>query len=285
MSDGRGIADEWIGGLRVAFFHGGIVGVARFGGAGCSIYTPDSHTQECVRTGRTKTTPAGLTTLIKLPAPNVCRNFPNHLTWLAILFGENLPRPKRTGIPEAFQLVVYCTLSMGREGAMRLLLRDGRASGEGGSAASMPRFWRALGALVLGALLAKWCWVLFAPHSEAVFVAPPQEASTEAERLFGVATVPAVAATVAVAMPNARLLGVFSGSPGFAVLEMDGKRQEAVALGNDAAPGVRLVEVAADYVVLERAGVQQRVNLEGQAAALASAKSATVARGNAKPGG
>ena len=173
---------------------------------------------------------------------------------------------------------------------MRLLLRGRRAvgeGGEGGAAALMsPRFfWRILGAVILGVLLAKWSWVLFAPHTEAVFVAPEEGANMEAGRLFGVVAVSAVSTTAGVALPNVRLLGVFAGSPGFAVLELDGKRQEGVALGDDVVPGARLLEVATDYVVLERAGVRQRVDLEGQAAALAGARAAVVHGASAKPGG
>jgi type II secretory pathway component PulC len=63
------------------------------------------------------------------------------------------------------------------------------------------------------------------------------------------------------------LLGVFTASanrPGFAILKLDDKRQKGVGEGEEVAAGTKLVAVYADYVLLERAGVQQRVNLENK---------------------
>lgn len=137
----------------------------------------------------------------------------------------------------------------------------------------------------MGVLLARWSWILFAPHPQAVSAPLEQQASAEAGRLFGVAKASDVSATPNVAMPSVRLLGVFAGSPGFAVLEVDGKRQEAFALGAEVVSGVKISEVAADHVALERAGAKQQVELEGQAAALAAARSAVVNRAKAKRGG
>lgn len=119
--------------------------------------------------------------------------------------------------------------------------------------------WRGLGALVLGALLARWTWVLFAPHATAVV--PEQMTSAETGRLFGAA---AVSPAEGMALPNVRLTGVFAGHPGFAVLKLDGKHQVGVAIGESVVPGTKLLEVHPYYVLLERDGVQQRVNLEGK---------------------
>ncbi|MBI3903314.1 MAG: hypothetical protein HY306_10325 [Nitrosomonadales bacterium] len=128
-------------------------------------------------------------------------------------------------------------------------------------------FWRALGALVLGALLAKWSWMLFAPHAAVVAVAPGHEAAVEAGQLFGAVAVGAPAAQVGIA-PDVHLVGVFApsgaGRPGFAVLELDGKNQVGLALGESTPSGAKLVEVHADYVLLERDGARQQVNLEGK---------------------
>jgi general secretion pathway protein C len=131
----------------------------------------------------------------------------------------------------------------------------------------LPLLWGVLGALVLGALLAKWAWVLFAPRATAVAVAPEHGAATEAGRLFGVAIIAAsaVSASEAATWPNVRLVGVFAGRAGrsgFAVLKLDDKRQAGVAVGGSVLPGVRLAEVHPGYVLLERGGVQRRVNLE-----------------------
>lgn len=145
--------------------------------------------------------------------------------------------------------------------------------------ASAHLLWRGLGAVVLGVLLAKWSWVLFAPHPEAVFAVPEQGSGVESGRLFGV-VVSAVPQVEVVALPNVQLVGVFAagaGKPGFAVLRLDGK-QVGAAVGENVAPGNKLLEVHADYVLLEHAGAQQRVNLEGKAAGAAGAGIVPAAR-------
>ncbi len=133
----------------------------------------------------------------------------------------------------------------------------------------LPLSWRGLGALVLGVLLAQWSWVLFAPHATAIAAVAERGTVVEAGQLFGVAAASGVKPAEGVALPNVRLFGVFAagpGKPGFAVLKLDDKRQVGVVLGADVAPGTKLLEIHPDYVLLERAGVQQRVNLEGKAA-------------------
>lgn len=127
--------------------------------------------------------------------------------------------------------------------------------------------WPGLGALVLGVLLAKWSWALLAPQATVIAVVPEHVATVEAGRLFGAAASGASPAD-GVALPNVRLTGVFAariGQPGFAVLKLDDK-QVGVAVGESVAPGTRLLEVHSDHVLLERTGVQQRVNLEEKAA-------------------
>lgn len=130
--------------------------------------------------------------------------------------------------------------------------------------------WSGFGALLIGMMLAKWSWVFFAPA--AVTVPPAKvEISPEASgRLFGVAPVQAMAASP-VALPNVRLLGVFSGQQGFAVLELEGKQQHGVAVGEEVIKGVRLAEAGADYVVIDSGAVRQRIMLENRQAGNATA--------------
>ncbi len=133
----------------------------------------------------------------------------------------------------------------------------------------LPLSWRGVGALVLGVLLAQWSWVLFAPHATAIAAVAERGAAVEAGQLFGVAAAFGVKSAEGGALPNVRLVGVFAagpGKPGFAVLRLDDQRQVGVVLGEDVAPDTKLLEIHPDYVLLERAGVQQRVNLEGKAA-------------------
>lgn len=129
-----------------------------------------------------------------------------------------------------------------------------------------PLSWRGLSALILGVLLANWFWVLFAPHATFTAAVPERPAGLEAGRLFGVVQ-SSDPASQGIALPNVQLLGVFAasaGKTGFAVLKLDDKRQVGVAEGEEVASGTRLVEVHADYVLLEHAGVQQKVNLENK---------------------
>lgn len=127
-----------------------------------------------------------------------------------------------------------------------------------------PFSWRGVSALILGVLLAKWVWILFSPHATFTAAVPERPAGIEADRLFGVAA-STEAATQGVALPNAQLLGVFAasrGKTGFAVLKLDDARQVGVAEGEEVAPGTRLVAVHADHVLLEHAGIKQRINLD-----------------------
>lgn len=129
-----------------------------------------------------------------------------------------------------------------------------------------PFTWRGVSALVLGVLLAKWFWILFAPHAIFTAAMPERAAGLEAGQLFGVAQ-SYDAATQGVALPNVQLLGVFAanaGKAGFAILKLDDKRQVGVAEGEEVAAGTKLLAVHADYVLLEHAGVQQKVILENK---------------------
>lgn len=132
-------------------------------------------------------------------------------------------------------------------------------------------FWRVLGALVLGVVLAKWSWILFAPHATTTAALPEHTVVVEAGRLFGVA-VSGIPSDEGAVLPNVRLVGVFAagkGKPGFAVLKLDDKQQMGVAVGDSVVSGIRLLEVHPDYVLLERAGLHQRVNLESKIAGAA----------------
>lgn len=126
-----------------------------------------------------------------------------------------------------------------------------------GVAISVSFKWRVLAVLVIMTMLAHWTWLLFAPSSATVLPATQTSSESGAERLFGVAS---VSAAVSI-MPNVRLVGVFSGNPGFAVLEIDGKRQVGLAAGAEIVAGAKLVKVAIDHVLIERGGVRQRIDM------------------------
>ena len=130
----------------------------------------------------------------------------------------------------------------------------------------IPFSWRAISALILGVLIANWFWIFFAPHATFTTAVPERSAGIEAEQLFG--TVQSnESATQGIALPNVKLLGIFAanaGKPGFAILKLDERTQVGVVEGEEVAVGTKLVGVFSDYVLLERAGVQQQVNLENK---------------------
>ena len=130
-------------------------------------------------------------------------------------------------------------------------------------ASRLPVSWRGAGALVIGVLLARWTWILFAPHTLAVFPAQSGVGGNVSEALFGVPSSGGDANPIENAkLGNVQLMGVFTGKQGFAVLKLDEKTQHGIALGDEVIKGTRLVEVDADHVVLEHDGIRQQVNLE-----------------------
>lgn len=128
------------------------------------------------------------------------------------------------------------------------------------------RIWGGIGALLLGILLAKWAWVLLGPRNILAPVAVQPASPAVTGGLFGIPAVSAVPGQSAL-LTNVRLVGVFAGARGFAVVEFADKHQLGVALGGEVEAGTKLVELAPTYVVFERAGMRQRVMLDGNAVA------------------
>ncbi len=133
--------------------------------------------------------------------------------------------------------------------------------------------WKGLTAVVLGVLLAKWVWTLAAQPMVAVAAVDDRTASADADKLFGVA---APAGAQPLALPKVRLAGVYAGSRGFAILELEGKKQVGVPLGGEVVRGVTLREVAADHVVIESGGARQRIDLYMAGGPAAAAPAASV---------
>ncbi|MES1981053.1 MAG: type II secretion system protein N [Pseudomonadota bacterium] len=141
----------------------------------------------------------------------------------------------------------------------------------------IPLSWAGVGALVLGALLARWSWIFFAPQPVVAITTPEHEPAVQTGQLFGTAvSAGPTPAAEGVAIPNVGLVGVFaanSGRSGFAILKLENSRQAGILAGKEVVPGTKLLEVHPDYVVLERAGVQQRVQLEGKIAGASAGRS------------
>ena len=113
---------------------------------------------------------------------------------------------------------------------------------------------------LLGAVLAYWTWAWFAPRAEPRMeaVAAQSGSVTSAGAIFG--NVPRNQAAAAPTGIAIRLLGVVAasgGRRGYAVVQLEAKQILAVHEGEDVAPGIRLAEVHADHVILERNGARE----------------------------
>ncbi len=123
--------------------------------------------------------------------------------------------------------------------------------------------WPLWGGLLAMLLLAKHAWVLFAPAEHAVPGTATPTQSAQTEQLFGVVNT----ATSSASLSGIRPIGIFASKKnGFAVMQTE-TGQVGVGLGGQVVPGVRLVETHPDYVILDRNGVQQRVDLSKAPAA------------------
>ena len=114
--------------------------------------------------------------------------------------------------------------------------------------------------VLLGVVLAYWTWVWLGPRSEprAQPLAEPAGGVASATSLFGnVQQGRNIAAPTGIAI---NLLGVVAASGdrrGYAVVQLEGKQILAVHEREDISPGIRLAEVHADHVILERNGTRE----------------------------
>ena len=109
---------------------------------------------------------------------------------------------------------------------------------------------------LLGVVLAYWSWVWLAPAAAAR--APPAGRRSPLLRRRTVRHAKQGAGTAATG--SIRLMGEVAASGerrGHAVLRLDAKKTVAVLQGEDVEPGVRLAEVHADHIVLERNGARE----------------------------
>ena len=116
---------------------------------------------------------------------------------------------------------------------------------------------------LLGLVLAYWTWAWLAPRPE-----PRAQSAVTGGRaevaygLFGNSRrdnggSSEGAATTAAAVGLLGIVAASGSQPSYAVLRLDAKQTVAVREGEEIDRGVRLVEVHADYVVLERSGVRE----------------------------
>lgn len=118
-----------------------------------------------------------------------------------------------------------------------------------------------LAALVLlGVVLAYWTWAWLAPRPEprAQPLADPVGRVASANSLFGsVQRDQNIAAPTGIAIKLLGVVAASGGRRGYAVVQLEARQILAVHEGEDIAPGIRLAEVHADHVILERNGTRE----------------------------
>jgi general secretion pathway protein C len=136
--------------------------------------------------------------------------------------------------------------------------------------------------LVLAFQLAHWTWVFVAPAQ--VATSPAGDAGVDMAaiaKLFGAS--PPSSATVA-SSSGLRLKGVVAPDGGpiaSAIFSTGSGRDIAVFVEREIAPGLKLLEVKPDHVIVSRNGVRERIDLE---AARSVAAAGGNARGSRSPG-
>ncbi|MCY7388002.1 MAG: hypothetical protein LH481_08055 [Burkholderiales bacterium] len=118
----------------------------------------------------------------------------------------------------------------------------------------------------LGWQFAWWTWHLITPSLKTAAFAPSNAIATDmalGRQLFGDA-VPVTDAVGAAPQTAIRLKGVFAvdGKTLSAAVLNIGGRDQAVKIGQELATGVTLAEVHANFVVLSRAGIRERIELD-----------------------
>lgn len=117
--------------------------------------------------------------------------------------------------------------------------------------------------MLLGLVLAYWTWTWLGPRPEprVETSAQPAGRTTAANALFGRATGnPGVDAPTAGPLSLLGVAAATGRTRGYALLRLDA-RLLAVRAGNEVAPGIRLEEVFADRVVLQRNGARETLAL------------------------
>jgi general secretion pathway protein C len=135
---------------------------------------------------------------------------------------------------------------------------------------------------LLGAVLAYWTWQWFAPRAEMrVEAAAVQSGSvTSAGTIFGKVARSQVAAPTGIAIKLLGVVAASGGRRGYAVVQLEAKQILAVHEGEDVAPGIRLAEVHADHVILERNGLRETLALPQRKASAGSAPRSAQAAGS-----
>lgn len=141
--------------------------------------------------------------------------------------------------------------------------------------------------VALGAQLAHWTWVLFAPRQDSPVAQTSLADIAEAGRiiaaahLFGHSSQPTRAPSSDADL-SIRLKGVFAARgriPSFAIVNTGAKSDIAVRAGDEVQPGLKLQSVHSQYIVVSHEGTLQRINLEQKGTPKASGQLAATSLG------
>jgi len=132
--------------------------------------------------------------------------------------------------------------------------------------------------LVLAYQLAHWTWVFVAPAPVAAI--PEDERAVDLAaiaKLFGAAAPEGPSGNTSVA--GLRLKGVVAPTPGVvasAIFSTGSGKDLAVMIDREVKPGIKLAEVKPDHVIVSRAGVRERIDLETRRASAGPSPSGRV---------
>lgn len=128
----------------------------------------------------------------------------------------------------------------------------------------LPLIVTVLAVVLLSASLAYWGLQLFKPQQRAIAAPPPPPPMgvnlDAAKGLFG-------GQVMVAAVSNYQLKGVVAarGADSAAIISVDNKPADAIALGKEVVPGVTVKEVHARHVILSEGGVNKRLDLPSDA--------------------
>ena len=149
--------------------------------------------------------------------------------------------------------------------------------------------------VVLAALLARWAWLFLQPWESAAPVQSSVALDTNGSvanivnaHIFGIAGQAKAPDTAQVSSLNVRLKGVFAfsqNSPAFAIVNTGAKNDEPFKVDDEIISGVVLDGVYPGHILIKRAGLVERVNLEERAGSVGTVAPKTQFRLNTTPQG
>ena len=130
---------------------------------------------------------------------------------------------------------------------------------------------------LLGGVLVFWTWAWFAPRAEPRLEVSAVQSGNAASAAAIFGNVPhnqEAAAPTGIAIKLLGVVAASAGRRGYAIVQLEAKQILAVQEGEEVAPGIRLAEVHAGNVILERNGLRETLALPEKKASASSAPQA-----------